>query len=292
MKIGFIGFGEAAFNIAQGLGTEGITGIRAFDAMTDDPVMGRLVHVRAKEANVALVAAAVDIAQWADTIFAAVPSSFTLGVCEDIKAFLHADKMYIDVSASAPNIKIEIWELIKDSGVLFVDAAMLGSLPKDKHKVPITASGNGAAAFQVRMAPYGMRITLAGEQAGAASAIKLVRSIYMKGIAALMIEMLEAATAYDVEKEVIASLAKSMDGIAFTAHLDRLVKGTGIHCKRRAAELKGSLQLLADRGIASDMTTAAKHRTEALEQYGFAERFVDKAPTGWKDIIDVMQNKG
>jgi 3-hydroxyisobutyrate dehydrogenase-like beta-hydroxyacid dehydrogenase len=292
MNIGFIGFGEAAFNIAQGLGTEGITGIRAFDAMMDDPVMGKLVHARAKEANVDLMASAVDIAKWSDTIFAAVPSSFTLGVCEDIKSFLHADKMYIDVSASAPNIKIKIWELIKDSGVLFVDAAMLGSLPKDQHKVPITASGNGAAAFQVRMAPYGMRITLAGEQAGAASAIKLVRSIYMKGIAALMIEMLEAATAYGVEEDVIASLAKSMDGIAFTAHLERLVKGTGIHCKRRAAELKGSLQLLKDKGIASDMTVAAKHRTEALEQYGFAERFVDKAPSGWRDIIDVMRNKG
>ena len=289
MKIGFIGFGEAAFNIALGLGQEGITGIRAFDAMAGDAVMGKLVHSRAQEAGVELADTAAAVAAWADVIFAAVPSSFTLGVCEGIRPYLNAQKLYVDVSASAPNIKIQIWELIKESGVLFADAAMLGSLPKDKHKVPITASGSGAAAFKERMTPYGMRITLAGEKAGAASAIKLVRSIFMKGVAALMIEMLEAATAYGVEEEVIASLGKSMDGTAFASHLDRLVKGTGIHCTRRAAELKGSLQMLADKNSPADMTAAAKHRTEALEKYEFAKRFVEKQPEGWRDIIGVMR---
>ncbi|MEN6312701.1 MAG: DUF1932 domain-containing protein [Clostridiaceae bacterium] len=291
MKIGFIGFGEAAFNISLGLSNEGITGIRAFDTMANDATMGRLVHSRSQKAKVELVDTAVAIAKWADVIFAAVPSSFTLGVCAEIKDFLTSAQLYVDVSASTPNTKLQIWEQIKSSGVLFADAAMLGSLPKDKHKVPITASGNGAQALKERMTPYGMKVTLAGEKAGSASAIKLIRSIYMKGIAALMIEMLEAATAYEVEQEVVASLAKSMDGIAFTSHLDRLVKGTGIHCTRRAAELKGSLQLLADKGISSDMTAAAKHRTEALEKYEFAKRFVDKDPEGWKDIIGVLQNE-
>lgn len=118
---------------------------------------------------------------------------------------------------------------------------MLGSLPKDKHQVPITASGNGAEKFRELMTPWGMRITLAGEKAGSASAIKLVRSIYMKGIASLMIEMLQAADAYGVADEVVASVSKSMDGISFTSHLDRLVTGSALHCTRRAAELKGSI---------------------------------------------------
>lgn len=291
MKVGFIGYGEAAFNISFGLKNEGIEEIQANDAMMNHEVMGKQVHARANEAGVRLVESARDVAKWADILFAAVPSSFTMDVCNEIKDVLRADQIYVDVSASTPATKVAIWDAIKDTGVLFADAAMLGSLPKDKHKVPITASGNGAAKFYELMTPYGMKITLAGEKAGSASAIKLVRSIYMKGIASLMIEMLQAADAYDVTEEVVASISKSMDNIPFTSHLDRLVTGSALHCVRRAAELKGSIDMLNEEGISAEMTTATKHRLEALESYKFAEQYVDSKPEGFKEIIEKIRVK-
>lgn len=291
MKVGFIGYGEAAFNISFGLKNEGIEEIQANDAMMNHEVMGKQVHARANEAGVTLVESARDVAKWADILFAAVPSSFTMDVCNEIKDVLRADQIYVDVSASTPATKVAIWDAIKDTGVLFADAAMLGSLPKDKHKVPITASGNGAAKFYELMTPYGMKITLAGEKAGSASAIKLVRSIYMKGIASLMIEMLQAADAYDVTEEVVASISKSMDNIPFTSHLDRLVTGSALHCVRRAAELKGSIAMLNEEGISAEMTTATKHRLEALESYKFAEQYVDSKPEGFKEIIEKIRVK-
>lgn len=289
MKIGFVGFGEAAYNIAYGLRSEGISGIVAYDAMEKDPVLGKLVHRRAEEAGVILRDSAREIVEEADIIFGAVPSSFAMDVCNSIKGVLSKDKLYVDVSASTPAVKEKIWEEIKDSGVYFVDAAMLGSLPKDKHQVPITASGNGAELFKEKMTPFGMKIKTAGEKAGSASAIKLVRSIYMKGIASLMIEMMQAADAYEVADEVVSSISKSMDQIPFTSHLSRLVTGSAIHCHRRAAELKGSIDMLKESGIESTMTEAAKLRLESLEKYGFAERYIEKSPQSWSDIIDVMK---
>lgn len=291
MKIGFIGYGEAAYNISLGLGREGIAGIRATDAMMNHEVMGKQVHSRAQEAGVTLAASGKEIAQWADVIFAAVPSSFTMDVCQEIKDSLRPGQLYVDVSASTPATKEAIWEAVKSTGVLFVDAAMLGSLPKDKHQVPITASGNGAAKFQEVMQPWGMKITLAGEKAGSASAIKLVRSIYMKGIASLMIEMLQAADAYGVSDEVVASIGKSLDNIPFTSHLDRLVTGSALHCVRRAAELKGSIAMLSEAELAPEMTVAAKHRLEALESYEFAKKYVDSKPAGWQEIISAIRVK-
>ena len=291
MKIGFIGYGEAAYNISFGLNKEELKGIRATDAMMNDSVMGEQVHARAEAAGVTLVSSNKEIAQWADLIFAAVPSSFTMDVCKDVESVLRPGQLYVDVSASTPSIKQAIWEQVKNTGVLFTDAAMLGSLPKDQHRVPITASGNGAEEFKKLMTPYGMKITLAGEKAGAASAIKLVRSIYMKGIAGLMIEMLQAADAYGVSEEVIASISKSMDGIPFTSHLDRLVTGSALHCTRRAAELKGCIAMLGEANLSSDMTKATKQRLQDLEKYEFAKRYVDKKPSGWKEIIETIRVK-
>ena len=291
MKIGFIGYGEAAFNISLGLGREGIHGIRATDAMMNHEIMGKQVSNRAQQAGVELVSTNKEIAQWADVIFAAVPSSFTMDVCNDIKDCLRPEQLYVDVSASTPTTKETIWEVIKDTGVLFVDAAMLGSLPKDKHQVPITASGNGAEKFHELMTPWGMKITLAGEKAGAASAIKLVRSIFMKGIAALMIDTMQAADAYGVSDEIVASLGKSLDGISFQSHLDRLVTGTALHCTRRAAELKGSVAMQEEAGLNPEMTLASKHGHEALEKYDFSARYVDSKPTRWQEIIEVIRVK-
>ena len=289
MNIGFIGFGEAAYCIALGFSQNGTTGIRANDAMMNHPVMGQQVHNRAKEAQVELVEDPKEVARWADVLFAAVPSSFTMDVCNTVKDELRPGQIYADVSASTPATKKAIWEKIKDTGVLFADAAMLGSLPQDKHRVPITASGNGAEAFKVTMEPLGMRITLAGDKAGSASAIKLVRSIFMKGIASLMIETMQAADAYDVSDEIVASLSKSLDGIPFTQHLDRLVTGTAIHCTRRAAELKGSIAMQEESKLSPEMSAAAKHVHEALAPYKFAEKYVASKPQGYKEIIEAIR---
>lgn len=291
MNIGFIGFGEAAYNISEGLFEEGVHGIRATDTMMEHPVMGRQIRERAQSAHVELMSSSRELAGWADIIIAAVPSTYTMDVCEAVKPVLTADKLYADVSASTPGTKERIWEAIKDTGVQFADAAMLGSLPASRHKVPILASGNGAYRLMDVMNPLGMKITYAGEKPGAASAIKLIRSIYMKGIAALIIEMLQAADAYDVSGQVISSVAETMDAGPFIETMNRLVTGTAVHCKRRAAELKGSIELLEEAGLNPEIVTAAKHIHEALEPYNFAERNATEKLSAWEDVITTIRPK-
>ena len=102
------------------------------------------------------------------------------------------------------------------------------------------------------MSPYGMKIKLVGENVGTASAIKLVRSIFMKGIAILMIDMLLAAYSYGVVEEVVDSVSRSMDGIPFNDHLNRLVTGTALHCTPPRCRVEGSIALQEDVGLSRD----------------------------------------
>ncbi|MDF2677064.1 MAG: Phosphogluconate dehydrogenase, NAD-binding, putative-like protein [Bacillota bacterium] len=291
IKLGFIGFGEAAYNISIGLKSEGVTGIVAYDAMADKPPMSELIKTRAKEADVALLPQAEDVAKEAEIVIVSVPSSFTIDACRSVIGVMRPGQIYADVGASTPETKRQVWKLLKNKGVLFSDSAMLGSLPLSKHKVPIVASGNGAEAFYEALAPYGMKIEVVGENPGDASAIKLLRSVYMKGIAALMIEMLEGAEANGVSDQVIHSVGESLDGIKFEDHLNRLVTGTAIHAHRRAVELDGSIKMLEESGICYDMTLSAKNRHAMLEPYDFAEKFVQHKPNGWKEILDIINSK-
>ena len=285
MNIGFIGFGEAAFNLSMGLYEEGVRGIRATDTMADHPVMGKLIHERAEAAQVELIPTAQELVAWADVFFTPVPTTLTVDLCRSIKDQLGPGKIYADVSASTPKTKEKIWEIIRDTGVLFADAALLGSLPASRHKVPVLASGNGAQAFMDAMNPLGMNISVIGDKPGDASAIKLIRSIYMKGTAALMVEMLQAADAYGVSDKVIASVAESMDAAPFVPAMNRLVTGTAIHCARRAAELKGSIELLEEAGLDPAIVAASKSIHEALVKYNFAEKNVTRRIKQWEDVI-------
>lgn len=291
IKLGFIGFGEAAFNISFGLKSEGVTNIIAYDAMADKPPMNELIQNRAKEAGVTLLPRAEDVAKQSQIVIVSVPSSYTIDACLSVIGALHPGQIYADVGASTPETKRKLWKLLEEKGVLFSDSAMLGSLPLSKHKVPIVASGNGAQAFHDALTPYGMKIDVVGENPGEASAIKLVRSVFMKGIAALMIEMLEGAESNCVSDQVIKSIGESLDGIKFEDHINRLVTGTAIHAHRRAAELEGSINMLKEAGLCYDMTIASQKRHEMLEPYGFAEIFIDSKPQGWKEIIDIVNSK-
>lgn len=290
VKIGFIGFGEAAFNISIGLRDEGVSGIVAYDTMADQKPMRELIERRAVEAQVKLLPSPEDVARYADVVIISVPSSYTIDACRSIVNSLSRGQIYVDVSASTPEIKKQEWELIKDKGVLFSDSAMLGSLPLSRHKVPIIASGNGAQAFHDALTPYGMKIEVVSETPGVASAIKLVRSIFMKGLAALLFEMLDGAEAHNVSEYVINSIGTSLDGIPFKDHLNRLVSSTAIHAHRRAAELEGAIKMLEEANLCSVMTAAARKRHMMLERYEFDKLFIDRQPSDWKEIFSIIKN--
>ena len=211
MHIGIIGFGEAAYNLALGLKSEGLTGLRSSDAMQDHPVRGPLIRARAAEAGVELMADNRALARWADMLCNITPTQFTRDALESVLDTLRPGQLYVDLTSSTPANKAAMAELVAKTGAKYTDATMLGSLPASRHKVQIIACGPGAEAFKREMDPWGMQIEFNPGPPGAASAIKLVRSIYMKGLEALLLEMLEAADAYGVTEDVIPSVCASMD---------------------------------------------------------------------------------
>ena len=286
MKIGFIGFGEAAYCISSGLRRDKIgCDICAYDKMMNHEEMGSIIRSRAKEAEVELLGTPKEVVSQGDVIIAAVPSSYTLDACKSVADDLKPGQVYADISASTPDTKKKIWELLKSRNVLFADAAVLGSVPQEKNKVPIAASGNGAKAFFDALSPLGMRISVINERAGDASAIKLIRSIFTKGMAAVMIEATWAAMRYGVTEEVTKSIVESMDGIPFEEHLTRMIVGTAIHAKRRTGEVKGSVELCEEAGLPHNISDGTVLWHERISEYNLGAKYSANRPKGWREVI-------
>ena len=220
MKIGFIGFGETAYHLALGLYRDGVRSMCAYDVLQQDAIRGRQIRSRAKQCKAELKETAKAAAQWADLLFITVPSSQALQVAGEIKDCLRRGKLYVDISSATPDKKEEIWKKLRDTGVYFVDAAALGSVIEKEHRVPITASGNGAELFEDSMMPYHMDITVVGQNPGTASAVKSVCSGFMKGLAGITREMEKEARNYGVADEAAAFLRKSWEGGTFESCLN------------------------------------------------------------------------
>ncbi|WP_339251688.1 DUF1932 domain-containing protein [Sporosarcina sp. FSL W8-0480] len=288
MKVGFIGFGEASFNMALGFNEEGIKGIIAFDASLNNPVYGKVIEERADKANVNLIPNLEDVVQQSTVLVVAVPADKALAVSTATLPFIQKNTLYIDVSASSPDIKKAISESVIQKDALFVDAAMMGPLPVYKHKVPIYASGNGVDLMIKLFAEYQMDLTKISDIAGEASAVKLVRSVFMKGLSVLGVEMLEAARKLEIEELVIHSVSETMNKADFESTLNRLVTGTAIHAERRFTEMSGSNQMLESLNVNAIMATAVREKLEYMHSFRLKEKFDGVTPSSWKDVLDQM----
>lgn len=285
MKLGFIGFGEVAYEMSRGFQTEGLQGIVAYDPMKNDAKFGSLIQERAKIAEVTLLDTPGAVIAAADIIISAVPGSRAFEVATTIVASLNENKIYADVSTSSPTTKQKIAELIKPTAAGFVDGALMGGLTLQQHKVPALVSGSGADKFIEKMVPYHMSLEKVSDKAGDAIAVKLVRSVYMKGIAALEVEMLEAATKLGVEDLVLASISKTMDGSPFVKMMNFLVTASAVHAGRQTHEMADCMAMLKDLGIKPVMTEATMLSLKGLADKNLKDTFQGKVPAKWEDVI-------
>lgn len=261
-SIGFVGFGEAAFNICKGFKEEGIKGVKAFDVLLLNENGIDIVKNRLLETNVQPVYTIKELVSSCEIIFLAVPAKFAKGVAEDVLNFITEDKILIDITTNKPNIKKEIGDIYQEKDMLYVDASVMGAVPLYKHRTPTLVCGNGAKKMIDLLTPIGMDLTYVGEEAGSAVKMKLTRSIFIKGVEALTLEMLMTAKKLGIEKEIMEGLHKSFEVQGFTKMVSQLVISNLIHSKRRAVEAEECAELERELGFDPIMMEAAQKKLE------------------------------
>ena len=286
MILGFIGFGEVGFELAHGLKQEGLTKIVAFDPLSEDPKYGPLVQSRARDAGVALQPNPQAVAEAADVIITAVPGSKALTAALDLAPSLRAPQVYADVSTSTAASKKQMALAVESTGALFVDGALMGGLSMQHHKVPTLLSGSGSDSFIRLLSPFGMSLTKVSENAGDAIAIKLVRSIAMKGLASLAVETLTAATKLGVETAVLRSIEDTLSAASFKDTLDWLVTASAVHAERQVHEMKDVMLMMQEIGVEPAVTQGTTRRLEWLAAKNYKARFQGKKPHEWQEIAE------
>jgi 3-hydroxyisobutyrate dehydrogenase-like beta-hydroxyacid dehydrogenase len=290
MNLSFIGFGVAGYGLAKGLKGAGIQNIYFIDSQWNTPPFDETLRKRAAAIDANHLDSIQRLSQKADSMISCVTGSVALSIAEQAAPYLNKNNLYIDVNTTSPMIKEKIAGVIERSGAAFVDAAMMGAIPTFLHRVPILASGSGAARFKELMEPYGMQIKSLGEKPGKASGLKMFRSIYMKGLVALLIEMLMAAHQYEAEDTVLQSISDSMDKNNFMETV-RIIFTKGItSADRMAHEMGDVIETLQFFNLPSDMTRAIREKLVWCSRLGLREEFGGNIPESLEQALHAMED--
>ncbi len=159
-----------------------------------------------------------------------------------------SDHLFVDLASASPNVKKSVGRILGVSGAGIADASIMGTPHADGYRLPVLASGPAAQAFRDLINPWGLKIECVDGGVGAASGIKILRSVVMKGLEALLVERVLGARRYGIDQPVLDSLAKFINGRPFQQTANFLLTTDVIHAARRAEEAQMSWRHWRGRG--------------------------------------------
>jgi 3-hydroxyisobutyrate dehydrogenase-like beta-hydroxyacid dehydrogenase len=288
-KLGFIGFGEAAYHIAKGLLAEGVEQIFAFDINSNRPKLGQKIQDRARTTNTQLMDSPEALAKAANVIISAVTADQCVRAAESIAPYLTSRHLYADLNSVSPKAKEQAAYVATSNGATFCEIAVMGPIPPYGHKAPLLLGASGALRFQAIFAPLGMRMDVVStDRVGRAAAVKMFRSIVYKGIEALLFECVLGAGHYGAEERVFASLKESLPGVDWKKLADYMVGRVVIHGERRAREMDEVAKTLEELGIEPMMASATARRFDWVAQSGLREKLNGDFPATYQEVLDAL----
>lgn len=265
-RIGFVGFGEAGQAIASGLREEGVREIAAWDILFPE-AGGEGLRRAADILGVRIASSARDAVADADLIFSAVTAASSFEAAQSVAPHLHEGQYVLDINSVSPKRKQDTAALFF-GGARYIDVAVMAPVHPARHQTPMLLAGPHAGELEPTLRIMCMAVEMAGPAIGHAAAIKMIRSIMIKGLEALTFECFAAATRAGVVDQVVHTLSGSFPTLDWRAMAAYNLERMATHGTRRAAEMEEVAATLRELGLAPLLATATAERQREIGRLG------------------------
>ncbi|HLY56721.1 MAG TPA: DUF1932 domain-containing protein [Stellaceae bacterium] len=287
MTAALIGFGEVGTLFARDLQEAGSSRIAVYDIAferADSPQLKRATAFGGLDVCPSAAAAAGD----AEIVFVAVTAGNTLAALGSLAGALGHAPFVVDVNSVSPATKQEGAALVEAQGGRYVEAAVMSAVPARGIRTPMLLGGPHAAAFAARMQPFDMALTVYAETIGKASAVKMCRSVIVKGMEALVTECLLTARRHHVERDVLQSLADMLPHPNWERQCRYFISRTLQHGRRRAEEMREVARTVADAGFEPLMSRAIAERQDRSADRAAAMTAEDLGAESLARLLDAL----
>ena len=265
-RVSFIGFGEAGQAIASGLRDAGIERIAAWDILFPEAAGDRLKSAGDK-IGVRTASSAADAVRETDMVISAVTAASSFEAARSVASHLSGNPYYLDINSVSPGRKQDTAKLLAERA-RYVDVAVIAPIHPARHRTPLLISGPHAEEVTPLLRELEMQLTVVGPETGSAAAIKMIRSVMIKGMEALTLECFLAAERAGVLEEVTASLKNNYPTLDWTGIADYNLERMASHGERRAAEMEESASTLRELGLDPLMVESTVKRQREMGAIG------------------------
>ncbi|MBT5264363.1 MAG: NAD(P)-dependent oxidoreductase [Rhodospirillaceae bacterium] len=290
MRFAFIGFGEAGPLIAKGLIEAGAGPVSAYDILVEVGETRAGWIEKARSFGAMPAASPADAVADAEVVFSTVTSKEALVAAEAVAPHLQPGQFYLDLNSCSPGKKQAAAVAVEGSGAEYVDVAVMDTVPGRGHKVSMLLSGVAVERVIERLAPFDMKLDPVGDAVGQASTVKMARSVFVKGLEAILCESLTAAERVGVQDRVLDSIQGSFPGLDWrklaTYHMGRVVE----HAKRRADEMESVAETLEELGVEPFTAAATGQRIRWVEELGIKDKFAGDLPRTLDGFLEAIRD--
>ena len=289
-SIGLIGYGEVGKTFSAGLkASSGVARMSALDLKFVNPTFKATELAHAAQAGVQACLSMQALCAASDLVISAVTASNTLIVAQQAAQHMRPGSVFLDLNSASPGTKQQCAALIEASGAHYVEAGVMTSVPPYGIKTPMLLGGPQAAALAPLFVSWGMDAKAVSDKLGVASAIKMCRSVMIKGLEALVIESYTTARAYGVEEHVLPTLAETFPSIDWEKTGAYFFSRVVQHGQRRAEEMREAANTVREAGFEPLMTAAIANKQQWVASQAKAGVFDGVAKAArWQDYADKL----
>ena len=287
-RIGIIGYGEVGQAFTEGLSSSKGVDIAVFDIrFTSDTAPNALATV-AEAQNLKIERSLKALVQGNDLIISAVTCEEAWKVAEASSRHMRKEQIYVDLNTVTPHLKEKMNRLVAQGGAEFIEVAILGTISSYGFKSPMLACGKEAQEFGDFLNSLGFSVKVLSEKIGTASYMKMLRSIFAKGVESLLFEMLVAAEKCDFLEPVMDAIVNHMDNSSFLNIAETWIITNVMHAQRRADEMDHVIQTLKNLNMQPVMSMATQERLIKCAAMNLKEQFKDVRPIDYQSVIKSM----
>ena len=275
-RIGLAGYGEVGKIFSAGLlAAPGVQQVAAWDLAFAQPQRRERELAHAQAAGVQPAPSLQALCEASDLVISAVTASNTLALAQEAAGFLRPGTFFLDLNSASPGTKREAAALVNARGAHYVEAGVMTSVPPYGIRVPMLLGGARSAELAAVLKAWDMDATAVSVELGVASAIKMCRSVMIKGLEALVIESYATARHYGVEDQVLPTLAETFPSIDWQRQGAYFFSRVVQHGKRRAEEMREAAATVREGGVAPTMAAAIADKQQWVADLAAAGVFAD-----------------
>lgn len=257
VRVAFVGFGEVAAAFAQAFAAAGAK-VAAYDVLLEAGDGDARLAARAGGTPVEF--APLDKAlRDARYVFSTVTTDVAREAALACRPHLAPGQTWIDLNATEPAAKREIAAIVEPSGAAFVEGALLGAVGVSGAKTELLLGGPaGAGIARSLAADFGLNVRHYSDEIGRASTYKMLRSVFSKGLEALLLEFLAAGERAGMREELWAEVVGLLGRERFEKVATNWVCSHAVAHERRWHEVVQVEKVLREIGIEPVMTSATE----------------------------------